>query len=75
MKLTAAMRRCLTLLDRNGEALRVWSGSRGHEWSWRIGETPMTQSINRCIQAGLLNQVSRDRLVLSPLGQRVVRGA
>ena len=74
MRLTPSMRRCLALLDQNGEALRVWHGSRAHEWSWHIGEIPMGQPIDRCIQAGLLNQASRDRLVLSPLGQRVVRG-
>jgi hypothetical protein len=73
MKLTRSMRRCLILLDRSGEAVRVWSGKRGHEWSWRINNTPMTQPVDRCLRAGLLDIPSRDRVVLSPLGQRVLR--
>jgi hypothetical protein len=73
MKLTGSMRRCLVLLARNGEALRVWYGKRGHEWSWRINGTPMTHQVDRCIQAGLLDIADRDRVVLSPLGQRVMR--
>ena len=73
MKLTTSMRRCLILLDRSGEALRVWSGQRGSEWSWRINDAPMTFQVDRCIRAGLLDVASRDRVVLSPLGQRILR--
>ena len=74
MKLTSAMRRCVTLIDQNGEALRVWHGPRGSEWSWHIGGTAMSRQVDQCIRAGLVSVASRDRLVLSPLGQRVVRG-
>jgi hypothetical protein len=73
MKLTGSMRRCLLLLARHGEALRVWYGKRGHEWSWRINGAAMTLQVDRCIRAGLLDVASRDRVVLSPLGQRVMR--
>ena len=73
MKLTMSMRRCLILLDRSGEALRVWSGQRGYEWSWRINDAPMSNQVDRCIRAGLLDVASRDRVVLSPLGQRILR--
>ncbi len=72
MKLTGSMRRCLTQLDRSGEALRVWCGKGESEWSWRIEGAPMTQQVDRCIRAGLLQVASRDRVILSPLGQRVV---
>ena len=72
MKLTSSMRRCLILLSQSGEALRVWSGRRIAEWTWRINGTPMSYSIDRCIRAGLLEVASRDRVVLSPLGKRVV---
>jgi hypothetical protein len=72
MKLTDSMRRCLLLLDRYGEALRVWSGSRGYQWSWRINGTPMSYPVERCIRAGLLDLASQDRVVLSPLGKRVL---
>jgi hypothetical protein len=41
MKLTDSMRKCLLLLDRYGEALRIWSGSSGYQWSWRINGTPI----------------------------------
>jgi hypothetical protein len=73
MKLTGSMRRCLLLLARHGEALRVWYGKSGHEWSWRINGAAMTLQVDRCIRAGLLDVASRDRVVLSPLGQRVMR--
>ena len=73
MKLTNSMRRCLLLLARNGEALRVWYGKSGDEWSWRINGAPMTLQVDRCLRAGLLDLASRDRVVLSPLGQRVMR--
>ena len=73
MKLTASMRRCLILLDRYGEALRVWSGSRSYQWSWRINGIAVTRPVDRCIRAGFLDLASRDRVVLSPLGQRVMR--
>jgi len=73
MKLTTSMHRCLILLDRSGEALRVWSGQRGYEWTWRINDSPMTFQVDRCIRAGLLDVASRDRVVLSPLGQRILR--
>ena len=73
MKLTRSMCRCLILLDRSGEALRVWSGKRGHEWSWRINDAPMTLQVNRCIHAGLLDVASQGRVILSLLGQRIVR--
>jgi hypothetical protein len=73
MKLTTSMHRCLILLDRSGEALRVWSGTRGYEWTWRINDTPMSIHVDRCIRAGLLEVTSRDRVVLSPLGQRILR--
>jgi|SRR5215207_11525765 len=73
MKLTRSMCRCLILLDRSGEALRVWSGKRGHEWSWRINDAPMTLQVDRCIHAGLLDVASQGRVILSLLGQRIVR--
>ena len=72
MKLTTSMRRCLTLLDRSGEALRVWYGKSGHEWSWRINGAAMTHQVDRCIRAGLVDVMDRDRVVLSARGQRVV---
>jgi hypothetical protein len=72
MKLTDSMRRCLILLARNGEALRVWYGTRGHEWCWRINGAPMTLQVDRCIRAGLLDLESRDRVVLSPRGRLVL---
>ena len=72
MKVTSSMRRCLVLLARSGEASRVWYGSRGNEWSWRIDGAPMSHPVDRCIRAGLLDLASRDRVVLSPLGQRVL---
>lgn len=72
MKVTSSMRRCLLLLQRDGEALRVWYGKRGHEWSWRIDGEPMTQQVDRCIRAGLLQVASRDRVVVSSLGERVL---
>jgi hypothetical protein len=72
MKLTTAMRRCLLLFDRHGEGVRVWYGARGHEWSWRVNGAPMTHQVDRCIRAGLLDVASRDRVILSPLGQRVL---
>ncbi len=75
MRLTSSMRRCLTLLDRDGEAIRVWFGRGGDEWSWRIGGAPMTYQVDRCIRAGLLRVESRDRVVLSALGQRVLASA
>jgi ribosomal protein S27AE len=73
MKLTDSMRRCLVLLARHGEALRVWCGKSGYEWSWRIDGAAMTSQVDRCIRAGYLDLASRDRVVLSPLGQRVMR--
>src|SRR5215211_3658094 len=73
MKLTTSMHRCLILLDRSGEALRVWSGTRGYEWTWRIEDAPMSIQVDRCIRAGLLDVASWDRVVLSPLGQRILR--
>jgi hypothetical protein len=73
MKLTMSMRRCLILLEQSGEALRVWSGTRGYEWTWRINDAPMSIQVDRCIRAGLLEVASRDRVVLSPLGQRILR--
>ena len=73
MKLTMSMRWCLILLDQSGEALRVWSGKRGYEWSWRINDAAMSIQVDRCIRAGLLDVASRDRVVLSPLGQRILR--
>ena len=73
MKLTMSMRRCLILLEQSGEAVRVWSGTRGYEWTWRINDSPMTFQVDRCIRAGLLDVASRDRVVLSPLGQRILR--
>jgi hypothetical protein len=73
MKLTMSMRRCLILLEQSGEALRVWSGTRGYEWTWRINDAAMSIQVDRCIRAGLLDVASRDRVVLSPLGQRILR--
>ena len=72
MKLTTSMRRCLLLLAHHGEALRVWYGRHGHEWSWRIDGAPMTQQVDRCIRAGLLQVAGRDRVVVSSLGRRVL---
>ena len=75
MKITDPMRRCLFLLDCHGAALRVWYGSRGHEWSWHIDGVAMSRSVDRCFRAGLVTAESRDRLVLSPLGRRVLQRA
>ena len=72
MKVTDSMRRCLILLDQSGEALRVWYGRQGSEWSWRINGVPMTYQVDRCIRAGLAHLSNRDRVVLSGLGQRVL---
>jgi hypothetical protein len=72
MKITRSMRRCLILLDREGEAIRIWYGKGGDQWSWRIAGAPVTQQVHRCIQARLVELASRDRVVLSPLGQRVL---
>ena len=72
MKLTNSMRRCLILLDRHGEAIRVWYGPRGYEWSWHINGTSMSGSVDRCILAGLAHLAHQDRVVLSGLGQRVL---
>ena len=71
MKLTSSMRRCLILLSQSGEALRV-CGKRDYEWTWRINGAPMSFPVDRCIRAGLLDLATRDRVVLSPLGKRVV---
>ena len=70
MKLTNSMRRCLTLLDRHGEAIRVYNARR--DWSWRIDGDPMTQQVDRCIRAGLAHLSNQNRVVLSGLGQRVL---
>ena len=72
MKLTDSMRRCLILLARSGEGTRVWHGTRGDEWSWHIDGAPMTQQVDRCIRGGLVTPASRDRIVLSELGRRVL---
>ena len=72
MKLTHSMRQCLIQLHRAGEGIRYWHGTRGDEWSWRINDASMTQQVDRCIRARLIDVASRDRVVLSDLGQRVL---
>jgi hypothetical protein len=72
MKLTDSMRRCLILLDQYGEALRVWSGSHGYQWSWRINGIPVTRPVDRCILAGLVRVETPDRVILSPRGRLVL---
>ena len=75
MKVTDSMRRCLIPVDQHGEAIRFWHGSRADEWSWHINRAPMTQQVHRCIRVGLISAASRDRVVLSDLGQRVLVAA
>jgi hypothetical protein len=72
MRITSSMHKCLARLEREGEAVRVWFGKGGDQWSWRVGGAPMTQQVHRCFQAGLVQLASRDRVVLSLLGQRVL---
>ena len=45
MELTNSMRRCLTLLDQYGEALR--SGPRSDQWSWYINGIPMSYGLTQ----------------------------
>ena len=70
MKLSDSMRRCLTLLDQYGEALR--SGPRSDQWSWYINGIAMSYGVDRCIRAGLVRNEGRDRVVLSALGRKVL---
>ena len=66
MNVTDSMRTCLILLDQSGEALRVWRGKRGDEWSWRINGAPMTYQVDRCIRGGLAHLANRDRVCTAP---------
>ena len=70
MELTNSMRRCLTLLDQYGEALR--SGPRSDQWSWYINGIAMSYGVDRCIRAGLVRNEGRDCVVLSSLGRKVL---
>ncbi len=72
MEITNSMRRCLILLEQYDEAVRVWSGPRGYDWSWRINGTAMSYGVDRCIRAGLVRDEGRDRVVLSSLGRKVL---
>jgi len=75
MLLTPAQLQTLrAMLQHGGQAHRVTRKSPA-EWTWNVGGTPRSGTVDRLYRAGLLNAVDRDTLELSATARSVLEQA